>query len=158
MEVIAEMQSEEQIREDADEVLNAGVSYAKRMLRKYGQFAPFGYRMNEDGKVQLEVVAQQDMPPEPAMLMELLYQQLAERAGKGLLRASAIASNVAMNRPSKEGFADAVMVEIEQDSGYSMRAFVPYGITGGQFHGFFPRVIRFGAMQTEESKPRLFRR
>jgi len=143
-------------REDANEVLNASVTYAKRMLRKYGQFAPFGYRMSEDGHVALEVVVQHDMPPEPALLLDLIYQQLGERVKKGLLLAAATASNVTMAKPSKEGYADAVMVEIEHRSGYSVQAFVPYRITGGQLHGLFPRVVRFGALKTQDGTPRLF--
>jgi hypothetical protein len=157
-EVMEAMATESQVREDANEVLNASVSYAKRMLRRYGEFAPFGYRMNQDGDVQLEVVAQHDMPPEPAMLLELLYEQLGERARKKLLVAAATASNVTMGRASDEGFTDAVMVEIEHHSGYCVRAFVPYKITGGQLHGFFPRVVRFGALRTQEGTPRLFMR
>jgi hypothetical protein len=157
-EVMEAMATESQVREDANEVLNASVSYAKRMLRRYGQFAPFAYRMNQDGDVQLEVVAQHDMPPEPAMLLELLYEQLGERARKKLLVAAATASNVTMGRASDEGFTDAVMVEIEHHSGYCVRAFVPYKITGGQLHGFFPRVVRFGALRTQEGTPRLFMR
>ena len=152
------MAADEQIREDANDVLNASVSYAKRMLRKYGEFAPFGHRMNRDGDVAIEVVAQHDMPPEPAMLLDLLYQQLAERAKKGLLLAAATASNVTLGKPSSEGYTDAVMVEIEHESGYCVRAFVPYRITGGQLHGVFPRVVRFGVMRTQEGAPRLFGR
>jgi hypothetical protein len=155
-EVIAEMATEEQIREDANEVLNACATYAKRMLRRYGQFAPFGYRMNQDGNVVLEVVAQHDMPPEPAMLLELLYGQLAERAKKGLLVAAGTASNVTLGKASDEGFVDAVMVEIEHRSGYSVQAYVPYRITGGQLHGVFPRVLRFGKLRVQDGKPRLF--
>lgn len=152
------METDEQIREDANEVLNASVSYAKRMLRKYGEFGPFGYRMNGDGDVTLEAVVQHDMPPEPAMLLDLLYEQLSERAKKGLLVAAGIASNVSMGKPSKEGYVDAVMVEIEHESGYCVRTFVPYRITGGQLYGVFPRVVRFGALRTQEGAPRLFGR
>ena len=157
-EVIAEMAIEEQVREDANDVLNAAVSYAKRMLRKYGEFGPFGYRMNRDGDVTLETVAQNDMPPEPAMLLDLLYGQLAERANKGLLLAAATASNVTMGKPSKEGFVDAVMVELEHQNGYCVKAFVPYRITGGQLHGVFPRVVRFGKLLVQEGEQRFFRK
>ncbi|MGC1362036.1 MAG: hypothetical protein WA419_17965 [Silvibacterium sp.] len=151
------MAADEQSREDANELLNASVSYAKRMLRRYGEFGPFGHRMNCDGDLAIEVVAQHDMPPEPAMLLDLLYQQLAERAKKGLLLGAATASNVTMGKPSSEGYTDAVMVEIEHQSGYCVQAFVPYRITGGQLHGAFPRVVRFGTMRTQEGAPRLFR-
>ncbi|MGH9585672.1 MAG: hypothetical protein ACRD3F_01880 [Acidobacteriaceae bacterium] len=150
--------TEDQIREDANEVLNATVTYAKRMLRKYGQFAPFAHRMRDDGEVSLEVVAQHDMPAEPPMLLDLLYQQLQERADKGLITAAALASNVTIVKPSKEGYTDAIMVGIEHKDGYSVQVFVPYKITGGQLHGFFPRVVRFGALKTQEAKPRLFGR
>lgn len=156
--MIQEMATEDLIREDANEVLNAAASYAKRMLRRYGAFGPFAYRMNLDGKTQLEVVAQHNMPPEPTLLLELLYEQLAERAKKGLLVAAAMTSNVTMSKTSAEGFADAVMLEIEHRSGYCVLAFVPYRITGGQLHGFFPRVVKFGALHTQEGTPRLFGR
>lgn len=154
----AGMATEEQVREDANEVLNASVTYAKRMLRRYGQFGPFGYRMNQDGIVAMESVAQHEMPADPSMLLDLLYEQLAERAKKGLLVATATASNVTMNKESDEGFTDAVMVEIEHKNGYCVRAFVPYKITGGQLHGVFPRVVRFGTLRTQEGAPRLFAR
>jgi hypothetical protein len=149
---------EEQVREDANEVLNACVSYAKRMLRRYGQFGPFGYRMNLDGDVLLEAVAQHDMPPEPPMLLALLYQQLEERAKKGLLIAAGTASNVTMSKALEDGFTDAVMVEIEHRAGYSVQAFVPYKITGGQFYRLFPRVVRFGKLRVQDGTPRLFGR
>lgn len=158
MEVTAEMATEDAAREDANDVLNASTTYAKRMLRKYGQFAPFGHRMSEDGHLALETVAQHDMPPDPAMLLDLIYQQLGERVKKGLLLAFATASNVTLATPSKEGYTDAVMVEIEHRSGYAVQAFVPYRITGGQIFGFFPRVVRFGAMKTQDGTPRLFGR
>jgi hypothetical protein len=158
MEVIAAMATDEQVREDANEVLNACVSYAKRMLRRYGQFGPFGYRMNLEGDVALEAVAQHEMPPEPVLLLDLLYQQLGERAKKGLLLAAGTASNVTMGKASEEGFVDAVMVEIEHQTGYSVQAFVPYKITGGQLHGVFPRVVRFGKLRVQEGAPRLFGR
>ncbi|MGC2161121.1 MAG: hypothetical protein WA634_04360, partial [Silvibacterium sp.] len=84
--------------------------------------------------------------------------QLAERAKKGLLQAAATASNVTIATPSAEGFTDAVMIEIEHESGYCVRAFVPYRITGGQFHRLVPRVVKFGTMRTQEGAPRLFAR
>lgn len=150
------MISEEQIREDANELLNACVSYSKRMLRKFGEFGPFGYRMNEEGDVIMERIAQQEMPPDASLLLGLLHQQLSEKAGRGIVFAAATASNVTMAKPSEEGYSDAVMIEIEHRTGYSIKAFVPYRITGGQFHGFFPRVVRFGAIRTQNAEARLF--
>jgi hypothetical protein len=147
---------DEQVREDANELLNASVSYAKRMLRKFGEFGPFGYRLNEEGDAVMERIAQQEMPPDAALLLSLLRQQLAEKARRGVLSATAMASNVTMAKASDEGYSDAIMIEIEHKSGYSVRAFVPYRITGGQLRGFFPRVVRFGAIRTQDAEAQLF--
>jgi hypothetical protein len=149
---------DEQSREDANELLNAGVAYAKRMLRRYGEFGPFGFAINRDGDVKMEAIAQKDMPADAALLLGLLKQQLAERAKRGAIQAAATASNVTMGKPSEEGYGDAVMVEIEHQSGYCVKAFVPYRISGGQFMGFFPRVVRFGAIRTQEGVAQLFAR
>jgi hypothetical protein len=149
-------ETEELVREDANELLNAGVSYAKRMLRKYGEFGPFGYRLNQEGDVVMERIAQQTMPPDAALLLNLLRQQLAEKAQRGGLSAAAMASNVTMSKASDEGYTDAIMIEIEHRSGYAVKAFVPYKITGGQLRGFFPRVVRFGAIRMQNADAQLF--
>jgi hypothetical protein len=148
--------TDEQIREDANELLNFCVSYAKRMLRRYGEFAPFGYRMSPEGDTAMETIAQHQLPADPMMLHGLLRQQLLERAQRGSLAAAAVASNVSLAKISEEGFADAVMIEIEHRGGYAVQAFVPYRITGGQLRGFFPRVVRFGALRTQEGTTQLF--
>jgi hypothetical protein len=147
---------DEQVREDANELLNASVSYAKRMLRKYGEFGPFGYRLNDEGEPVMERIAQQKMPADAALLLSLLRQQLAEKARRGGLSATAMASNVTMAKASDQGYSDAIMIEIEHKSGYSVKAFVPYKITGGQLRGFFPRVVRFGAIRTQDAEAQLF--
>ena len=149
---------DEQVREDANELLNASVSYAKRMLRKYAEFGPFGYRLNDEGEPVMERIAQQEMPADAALLLSLLRQQLAEKARRGGLSAMAMASNVTMAKASDQGYSDAIMIEIEHKSGYSVKAFVPYKITGGQLRGFFPRVVRFGAIRTQDAEVQLFAR
>jgi hypothetical protein len=152
----AETETEELVREDANNLLNAGVSYAKRMLRKYGEFGPFGYRLNEEGDMLMERIVQQEMPADAALLLDLLRQQLKEKAKRGGISAAAMASNVTMTSPSQESYRDAIMIEIEHRRGYAVKAFVPYKITGGQLRGFFPRVVRFGAIRTQEAEKQLF--
>ncbi|GGH14886.1 hypothetical protein [Silvibacterium dinghuense] len=154
---MTEMAAQDEIvRDDANELLNASVSYGKRMLRKYGEFGPFGFRLNEDGQAVMEPIAQHQMPADAALLHDLLRQQLTERAQRGKLPGAALASNVTMAQPSSEGYCDAIMVEIEHRKGYVIKAFVPYKITGGQFFGFFPRVVRFGSIRTQPAVAQLF--
>jgi hypothetical protein len=147
-----------QTRDDANELLNAAVNYARRMLRKYGEFGPFGFSLDEKREVVNETVPRKDMPPDPAMLLELLHDQLAERSSKKEIIAAATAANVTMTKVSAEGFSDALLVEIEHQSGYCIKAFVPYKIGGGQLHGLLPRYIRLGSVQVQNGDARLFAR
>ncbi|HTZ88965.1 MAG TPA: hypothetical protein VMA71_01415 [Alloacidobacterium sp.] len=143
-------------RDDANELLNAAVNYARRMLRKYGEFGPFGFSLNAQREIVNETVPRKDMPPDPSLLLELLHDQLVERSGKKEIIAAAIAANVTMSKASAEGFSDALLVEIEHQSGYCIKAFVPYRMGGGQLFGLLPRYIRFGAVQVQNGVARLF--
>jgi hypothetical protein len=145
-----------QIRDDANELLNVSVNYARRMLRKYGEFGPFGFSLSVQREIVNETVPRKDMPPDPSMLLELLHDQLAERSGKKEIIAAATAANVTLGKASAEGFSDALLVEIEHQSGYCIKAFVPYKMGGGQFLGILPRYVRFGAVQVQNGVARLF--
>jgi hypothetical protein len=145
-----------QTRDDANELLNAAVHYAQRMLRKYGEFGPFAISLSEKREIVNETVPRKDMPPDPSMLLELLHDQLVERSGKKEIIGAATAANVTLGKVSTEGFSDALLVEIEHQSGYCIKAFVPYKIGGGQFLGILPRYIRFGAVQVQNGEARFF--
>lgn len=150
------MTEDAQIREDANELLNTAVNYARQMLRRYGAFGPFGFSLNEKREIVNETVPRKNVPPDPAMLLDLLYEQLTERSNKKEIIAAATAANVTMGKPSAEGFSDALLVEIEHQSGYCIKAFVPYRIGGGQFFRLLPRYIRFGAVHVQDGEARLF--
>ena len=150
------MVEDAQTRDDANELLSAAVNYARRMLRKYGEFGPFAFSLNGQREVINETVPRKDMPPDATMLLELLHDQLAELSGRKEIIAAATAANVTLAKASSEGFADALIVEIEHQSGYCIKAFVPYRIGGGQFLGILPRYIRFGAVQVQNGEARLF--
>ncbi|HLH33257.1 MAG TPA: hypothetical protein VKX41_01190 [Alloacidobacterium sp.] len=150
------MSEDPRIRDDANELLNAAVNYARRMLRRYGEFGPFGFSLTGQREIVNETAPRKNVPPDPAMLLELLYEQLRERGSKKEIIAAATTANVTMSKPSTEGFSDALLVEIEHQSGYCIKAFVPYRIGGGQFFRLLPRHIRFGAVQVQDGEPRLF--
>ena len=150
------MDSEKQSRDDANELLNAAVNYAKRMLRKYGEFGPFGFSLNQQRELVNETVPRTDLPPDPAMLLQLLQDQLTERSSNKEIIAAATAANVTLAKTSEEGFSDALLVEIEHQNGYCIKAFVPYRMAGGQLLGVLPRVVRFGAVQVQNGAARLF--
>lgn len=152
----AQVGDEAQARDDANELLNAAVQYAQRMLRKYGEFGPFGFSLDGERELINETAAPTDMPADPAMLLELLNNHLAERSRRKEIIAAGTAANVTLSKTSDEGFTDALLVEIEHQGGYCIKAFVPYRIAGGQLHGLLPRVVRFGAIRVQNGAAHLF--
>jgi hypothetical protein len=148
--------NEKQVRRDANDLLNAIMNYARRMLVKYGEFAPIGFSLSPDRKLHNETTAHKDLPADPALLLDLLERQLAERAGKGEIIAAAAGANVTLDKPTPEGQTDAVMVEIEHQSGYSIKALVPYRMSGGFLRNIFPRLVRFGGIRVQDAAGRWF--
>ena len=150
--------AEVKIRDDANELLRAAVGYARRMLRKYGEFAPFGFSLDAAHELVNETAPRTDMPADPAFLLDLLHEQLAERAAKKEIVAAAATVNVGLGKASTEGFTDALLVEIEHQDGYCVKAFVPYRMAGGQLFNLLPRVVRFGKVQVQNGAARFFAR
>jgi len=150
------VENEKQVRSDANELLNAIVNYARRMLVKYGEFAPIGFSLSPERKIHNETTAHKELPADPALLLDLLERQLAERAGKREIIAAAAGANVTLEKPSPEGHTDAVLVEIEHQSGYCIKAFVPYRMSGGFLHNIFPRIVRFGGIRVQDATGRWF--
>lgn len=150
------MSEDTQIRDDANELLNISVNYARRMLRRYGEFGPFAFSLDEKRELVNETTPRKDLPPDPALLLELLQQQITERSHKKEIIAASTAANVSLSKPSAEGFTDALLVEIEHQNGYCVKAFVPYRIGGGQIFRLLPRHIRFGAAQIQDGVARFF--
>lgn len=142
-------------RDEANELLNEAVSYARRMLKRYGEFGPFAFSMKQDGSMSMEA-GFHDGPPDPALMLDLLTSGMMEKAQRGRIRAGASAANVTLKQPSEEGYLDGVRIEIEHQDGYCVEAFVPYKITGGQLRGLLPRRLVFGKIQAVVVKPRLF--
>ncbi|HEX4037657.1 MAG TPA: hypothetical protein VHX37_06330 [Acidobacteriaceae bacterium] len=140
----------------ATQLLNAVMSYARLILRRYGQLAPFGFGIDREGQVGRETLEIPRLPRDPARLWKLLGEHMATRVRRGQLMGVAMAANVTLGEKSAEGYGDAVVVTIELESGYATEVTVPYRIYGGQLHNLLPRRIVVGKAEAEESASRLF--
>lgn len=140
----------------ATQLLNATMSYARLILRKYGEFAPLGFGMDREGQVARETLNIPRLPHDPERLWKLLSDHMAERVRRGALQGLAMAANVTLPEPSAEGYSDAVILSIELENGFAIEVTVPYKIYGGQLHHLLPRRIAIGKLEMEESEPRIF--
>lgn len=146
----------EQGQRRANELLNAVMSFARLILRKYGELGPFGYTMDLEGQISRETLEIPRLPSDPKRLWKLLAEQMQRQARRGTVQAVAMAANVSLAEPSAEGYGDAVVINIEDESGYAIEATVPYRIYGGQLKNLLPRRIALGKMVVEDAVPYLF--
>jgi hypothetical protein len=152
--VIAAPQDPEQRR--ATQLLNAAMSYARVILHRYGELAPFAFSLDREGQIARETLEIPRLPLDPERLFKLLSDHVADRIRRGRLQAVALAANVTLARPSAENYPDAVLLTIEQQSGHALQVTVPYKIYGGHLRNLFPRRIALGHHVTEETTPRFF--
>jgi len=148
--------SEDRAHRLATQLLNASMSYARLILRRYGQLGPFGFSLNREGEVMRETLDLPRLPRDPERLWKLLGEHLADRAQRGKVEAVAMAANVTLDEPSAEGYADAVALRIEHESGYALDVTVPYRIYGGQLKNLLPRRMAVGKVLAEEGECRMF--
>lgn len=145
----------------ANQLLNASMTYARLILRKYGELGPFGFAVDREGNVKRETLDIPRLPRDPARLWKLLGEHMAGQISRGNLEAVAMAANITLPEPSREGYADGVLVEIEVEiehqSGYAIDITVPYRVYGGQLRNLLPRRVALGEMLAEERSARLFR-
>lgn len=142
----------------ATQLLNACMAYARLILRRYGELAPFGFSMDREGQITRETLEIPRLPRDPARMWKLLAEHMAERARRGLIQAVAMAANVTLAEPSAEGYGDAVVLNIEHENGYAVEVTVPYKIYGGQFHNILPRRVALGRMRAEDAACLIFPR
>jgi hypothetical protein len=140
----------------ANQLLNATMSYARLILRKYGELGPFGFAVDREGNVKRETLDIPRLPRDPSRLWKLLAEHMAQQAQRGHVEAVAMAANVSLPERSKEGYSDAVVVNIEHQDGYAIEVTVPYRIYGGHLRTLIPRRIALGELKVEEREGRLF--
>jgi hypothetical protein len=150
------MKSEEDNRRIATQLMNTAMTYARVILKRYGELGLFGYAMNREGEVARQKLEIPRLPTDPNRLWKLLGEHMQERARRGLVQAVAMAADVSLDAPSAEGYVDAVEMAIEVEGGYAIEVTVPYRIYGGQLRNLLPRRIAVGKPVMEERESRIF--
>ena len=140
----------------ATQLLNASMTYARLILRRYGELAPFAFSMDLEGQISRETLEIPRLPRDPERLFKLLTAHVADRIRRGQIQAVVLAANVALARPSQENFTDAILLTIEQNSGHALQITVPYKIYGGQLRNLLPRRITLGQHIGVEIAPHFF--
>jgi hypothetical protein len=135
-------------REDLDALLDPLLGFAQDMLRKHGEFHPFGNAMTVDGQVELSAASTGSETPPAQELIDLMVAALRKRAAAGEIRAAGLCYDVRM-RGSDGNATDAISVALEHVAGDTVLVLMPY--SKGRLSG-----LRFGDLSAQPGERRIF--
>jgi hypothetical protein len=109
---------------DVEALLNEGMPFAEKMLRKYGEFHPFGLAMRRGGEIaHIATWTGEELPPASNVVQGLIS---AFRSQASEIFATAIFRNVSVRPASGGEPADAIEAGLEHVRGYSVNVFYVY--------------------------------
>lgn len=109
----------EHIQSDLDRLLNVVLPFADEMLRRHGDFHPYGVAITRAGEEQVFAAdTEEEARPSPSDVLTSLVNGMSEDANE--LRAAALVSDVTSDR------TDAIMIHLEHADSMAITVVVPY--------------------------------
>ena len=114
-------------KQESEALLNALLPFAEKMLRKNGEFYPYGGYMKPDGTiVQVGATDPDTEHPKSKDLIYVLRSSLRELARRKECKAVAIVFDVTVTLPNSNQTGDAIQISIEHAEKYAAEVFFPY--------------------------------
>jgi len=136
-------------RTELDGLLDPLLDLAQDMLRKHGEFFPFGATLSTTGEMSLNAGDTGDDHPPSQEVIDLLVQAMRNEAEAGSIRAAAICYDIRY-QPEGGDATDAIAISLEHRAGDRALVVQPY--SKGRLTGW-----RFGDLAAiEPPQPRVF--
>jgi hypothetical protein len=120
-------------RTELETFLDPLLGFAHDMLRKEGEFYPFGATITSDGQMELTGAHPGDEHPRSKEVIDLMVSWMRSQAEAGKIRAAAICYDVRF-RPDDGDLTDAIAVVLEHRAGDRALMVQPY--SKGRFTGW----------------------
>jgi hypothetical protein len=120
-------------KQESERLMNAMLPLAEKMLRRYGEFHPYGGYMKLDGTI-VDVGAEDPDTDHPKSkdLIYVLRSSFREMANTNQCKAVAVVFDVAVNLPNSNRKSDAIQICVDHADGYSAEVFFPYQIVNNE--------------------------
>lgn len=129
---IAMGQTVKSAKAEAEDLINAALPFAEKMLGKHGEFFPYAEALGHDGKfVSIGAKDEWERPPSKEVI-QLLKGGLKAGAKSGKYKATALVYDVRITLPTTGAKSDAIAVSINHQGKYSVLLFFPYRLEGKQ--------------------------
>lgn len=111
---------------EAENLLNAALPFAEKMLGQHGEFFPYAAALGRDGKVvSIGANDGRERPPSKDVI-QLLKGGLKAGAKSAQYKATALVYDVRITLPSTGAKSDAIAVSLNHRDKYSVLLFFPY--------------------------------
>jgi len=119
-------------KRESEDLMNAALPLAERMLQEAGEFFPYGAALGADGKViSIAGYDGREKPPS-ADVIRLLRQAFVAGGKDGRYRATALVYGVRVKIPETEIRSDAIAVALDHKDGYSVVVYLPYRLAASK--------------------------
>ncbi len=125
--------NESSAKEQCEALMCEVLPLAKRMLTDDGEFYPYGAVINADGSIT-HVTAKEEGTdyPKSSTLIDILNTRFQEAADEQRIRASAVVFDVLIKPPGGTDKVDAIQINLDHQSDYSVQVLFPYSISDGK--------------------------
>lgn len=136
-------------RAELDTFLDPLLGFAHDMLKKHGEFYPFGATIGSDGQMALSGADTGNEHPPSQEVIDLLVGGMRAQAKAGNIRAAAICYDIRF-RPEGGEMTDAIAMSLEHTAGDRALVVQPY--SKGRFTGWkFAQLVAIAP-----AEPRIF--
>lgn len=122
-------------RSELDGMVDPLLDLAQDLLRKHGEFFPFGATLSTAGEMALNAGATGDEHPPSQEVIDVLAQGMRAEAEAGTIRAAAICYDIRFT-PAGSDQTDAIAISFEHRAGDRVLVVQPYSkgrLTGWRF-------------------------
>lgn len=127
---IAAAQSMNTAKTESDNLLNAVVPFAEKMLTQYGEFYPYGAALTPTGQVVSVAATPGGEKPPSADVIKLLTAGFKQGAKERKYKATALVYDALVQLSESKLKSDAIAVSINHKDGYSVVVYLPYSRAG----------------------------
>lgn len=118
-------------KDKTEELLNAVMPFAVKMLEEHGEFFPYGGLTRPNGEIAFVAGHDGREHPPSQELIELLAEGLRQSATDGEAVTTAIIFDVSVIPPGQSEKVSAIAAELEHMSGFAVTVFFPYRLRAG---------------------------
>lgn len=116
---------------ECEELLNAALPFAEKMLGEHGEFFPYGGAMRPNGEI-VSVAGYDGRERPPSLdIIELIKSAFVKGAHDGSYKATALVYDVRVAISDSNPSRDAVAVSLNHEDGYSVVVLFPYTLNAG---------------------------